>query len=266
MADPPPLLHLSQGQLNLLATCPRKFQHLYLEQLGLPQLPEDQSRQGLGTQFHQLMQQRELGLPIARLIQADPNLERWFGNFEASPPAMLRGDRQSEHRRTLVWQNYLLVAVYDLLIQTPQQAQILDWKTYARPQNPKWLRQNWQTRLYPFLLAETSAYAPDQIQMTYWFAESRGQSEAEPHSLTFAYNQHLHQQTQQDLHQILTHLTQWLAAYAQGHPFPQVAIGAGHCYGETTSCSFAMRCDRQRQQPDPPPLPLDLHGIEEICL
>ncbi len=264
--DSGPRLVLSQGHLNLLGNCPRKFQHLYLDQLSLPQLPEDQSRQELGTQFHRLMQQRELGLPIAPLIQAEPHLERWFRAFQESPPTMLSGERQSEHRRTLVQQGYLLVAVYDLLIQAPEQAQILDWKTYARPRNPEWLRQHWQTRLYPYLLVATSDYAPEQVQMTYWFAEAKTQDPAAPHSLTFAYHQSLHDQTHRDLSQMLENLTQWLADYEQGGAFPQVAIAAGHCHTETTACNFAIRCQRQQEQAQRQSLLLDLEAIAEIPL
>jgi len=58
------LLRLSQGHLNLLETCPRKFQHTYLEQLNSPANPEHEERQTLGSRFHLLMQQREMGLPI----------------------------------------------------------------------------------------------------------------------------------------------------------------------------------------------------------
>ncbi|MEL6502777.1 MAG: PD-(D/E)XK nuclease family protein, partial [Cyanobacteria bacterium J06623_1] len=58
------LLRLSQGQLNLLETCPRKFQNTYLEQLRPPANPEYEEKQLLGSRFHLLMQQREMGLKI----------------------------------------------------------------------------------------------------------------------------------------------------------------------------------------------------------
>lgn len=260
------LFQLSQSHLNLLTTCPRKFQNFYLDQLGLPQPPEQQERQDLGARFHQLMQQRELGLPIASLIQAEPKLQSWFESFNQAPPEMLEGNRQSEYRLTLAFQGYLLIAVYDLLIQGDQQVQILDWKTYSRPQNPSWLQQNWQTRLYLYILAEASDYAPKQIRMTYWFAESKGKPSAEPRSLTFAYNSELHTQTHQELTQILENLTRYLAIYRQGGTFPQVEIEAGRCHGETSSCGFAIRCQRQREnEVDNNPVN-DIEAIQEILL
>jgi hypothetical protein len=58
-------------------------------------------------------------------------------------------------------------------------AQILDWKTYPKPQNRRWVEQNWQTLLYPYVLAETSDYLPEQISMTYWFVQSEQPSKPE---------------------------------------------------------------------------------------
>jgi len=55
--------------------------------------------------------------------------------------------RASEHSCTLQIQDYLLTDCY-LLIADNRQAQILDWKTYPKPQNRCWLEQNWQTLLY----------------------------------------------------------------------------------------------------------------------
>lgn len=264
---------LSQAHLSLLTTCPRKFQHVYLDQLGLPTISEEQERQVLGTHFHQLMQQRELGLPIENLVQADPHLQRWFKSFTNSPPPMLTGDRHSEHRRSLCFQHYLLTGVYDLLILGPQRAQILDWKTYARPQNPQWLQQNWQTRLYLYLLAETSNYLPKQISMTYWFAESRG-NEAEPHSLNFTYDSALHSQTQKDLEHLLGSLTNWLEIYNRGNLFPQVPLERGECDGrykqgnsgnsEGAGCRFAIRCQRKSHSRLSTPAPVPLDQIQEL--
>jgi hypothetical protein len=237
-------LQLSQGHLNLLASCPRRFQHLYLDQLGLPQDFEQQDRQALGSQFHQLMQQRELDLPISPLVEADPLIKHWFESFEQTPPTVIEGRRQSEQTRTFWLDDYLLVAVYDLLIEGQNQAQILDWKTYTRPRAVTWLQENWQTRLYPFILAETSEYMPEQITMTYWFAEGKNQ-QAATHSLTFAYNSNQHEQTRQELRELLAQLSHWLALYEQSQDFPQVEFSRGQCVSDHSQCSFAVRCDRQ---------------------
>lgn len=251
LSEQPSLLRISQSQLNLLETCPRKFQQVYLEQLAAPTSPEQQERQMWGTRFHRLLQQWQLGLPVEPLVLADSQLHQWFTDFVNAAPQILTLDaaggeirQQSEHARTLEFHGYLLTVVYDLLLSDDRQAQILDWKTYPRPQTPRWLMQNWQTRLYPFVLAETSAYQPEQISMTYWFFQTSGlEAESQPQSFRLTYDRTQHEQTRQDLSQLLTQLTHWLTRYQAGEPFPQVAQESTQC----DSCSFASRCDRQAQ-------------------
>jgi hypothetical protein len=243
-------LRLSQTQLNLLATCPRKFQHLYLEQLAAPPDVEQQERLSQGSQFHLLMQQWQLGLPIEPLLHTDESLQRWFRAFEAAAPEILTlpGEpepplSQSEHTRTLEFEGYLLTVVYDLLMLGDRSAKILDWKTYPRPRQPKWLLQNWQTRLYPFVLAETSLYAPAQISMVYWFFQSSESQEtsqgtiAEPQSLTLVYDSEKHEQTRRNLRDLLNQLTGWLQRYENGEPLLQVRVEE-----QCSHCNFAVRC------------------------
>lgn len=237
-------MRLSQGQLNLLERCPRQFQHTYLEQLASPSNPEQQERQTWGSRFHLLMQQRELGLPIYSLVQEDPQLQRWMSAFASAAPEILSPHthdpqfRESEHCRTLQVQGYLLTVIYDMLIADDAKAQILDWKTYPKPQNKRKLEQNWQTRLYLYVLAETSDYLPEQISMSYWFV----QSEDKPQSLKFTYNANQHQKTEQKLNRLLSKLTGWLQRYEQGEPFPQVVDGSKDC----EYCQYVTRCERDR--------------------
>ena len=129
--------------------------------------------------------------------------------------------------------------VYDLLLLGDRQAKILDWKTYPRPRKTDWLVQNWQTRLYRFVLAETSHYAPEQISIVYWFFQSQGQQALEPQSVQLDYDRTQHEQTRQDLTLLLKQLTGWLADYQRGQFFPQVNPEAA-----CDRCSFAIRCDR----------------------
>ncbi|GAX35797.1 PD-(D/E)XK nuclease family protein [Nodularia sp. NIES-3585] len=235
------LLRLSQGHLNLLEACPRKFQHTYLDQLNSPLNPEHEEHQTLGSQFHLLMQQREMGLPIGSFLEADTQLQNWMSGFTNAAPEILTPTdsqtfRESEHYRILQVQDYLLTVVYDLFIADSQQAQILDWKTYPKPQNKRKLEQNWQTRLYLYVLAETSAYLPKNISMTYWFVQSEGK----PQSITFNYNLTQHQQTEKELNQLLNKLTNWLEDYQRNQLFPQVPENSKTC----NYCHFAAHCAR----------------------
>ncbi len=200
------------------------------------------------------MQQWQLGLPIDPFIKEDAQLQQWFTAFSNSASTILAivaddGNvlRQSEYTRTLEFEGYLLTVVYDLLLSSPQQAKILDWKTYSRPHNSRWLIQNWQSRLYPFVLTETSGYAPEQISMTYWFFQSKGEqgSVPEAQSLVIHYDITKHEQTRQDLSRLLTQLTHWLKRYQQGESFPHISQST-----PCETCSFAIRCfgpmDRER--------------------
>jgi predicted RecB family nuclease len=243
------IIRLSQGQLNLLERCPRQFQHSYLEQLYSPIKPENEENLTLGSQFHLLMQQREMGLPIENVLVDNPQLQTWMQSFTDVAPEILTSAggrevfRESEHYRTLKVGNYVLAVIYDLLIADNFQAQILDWKTYPKPPNQKFLEKNWQTRLYLYVLAETSEYQPENISMTYWFI----QSDAKPESLKFTYNNLLHEQTDKKLKQLLDKLTKSLSKYHQGEQekaFPQVSVGSKTC----EYCQFMAKCERLTSQ------------------
>ncbi len=242
-------MRLSQGQLNMLDTCPRKLQLTDIDRLGVPGSPEQQEQLVWGTRFHLIMQQRELGLPIESLVGEDPQLQSCFAALQGAAPEIFAaagagenpGFREAEHERILHFNGYLLTVRYDLLIADAKHAQILDWKTYPRPQNRQKLAANWQTRLYLYVLAETSDYLPKQISMTYWFVQSAGEGVPVPQSLKFAYNATQHKKTLADLTRLLSNFTGWQQRYQEaGEPFPQVREEAGQC----RFCPFAVRCGR----------------------
>lgn len=217
------LIRLSQGQLNLLERCPPRFQQIYLEQLRSPISLEQQEKQDWGSRFHLLMQQRELGLPIDSLLEEDKPLQRSLSSLiEAAPEILQPGAetwREAEHYRTLSLQNYLLTVIYDLIVASPSKVQIIDWKTYLQPQNQARLAQDWQTRLYMYVLAESSEYLPEQISMTYWFVKLP----TKPQRLIFTYDSLQHEQTRQDLSYLLTKLSEWLEDYGrEGTSFPHL--------------------------------------------
>jgi PD-(D/E)XK nuclease superfamily len=264
MERSPFFLQLSQTHLQTLSTCPRKFQYSFLEQLALPRLDASSEQQQLGTQFHRLMQQHELTLDIQPLLQDNPKLQEWFRRFQQSPPPMILGSRQSEHQRTLAFQNATLIAIYDLLIQGQNQAQIIDWKTYRRPPNAQMLKDHWQTRLYPFILTETSDYLPEQLAMTYWFAEP---SKSGSHWIHFPYSHQLHRQTQADLERLLSSLQVWIQSFAETQlPLTQAALSAGHCFSQTQRCAFTTLCDRFPEDRPARPALTDISAVAELSL
>jgi hypothetical protein len=230
---------LTQGHFKLLELCPRRFQYTYLDRLMTPTDPAMALRQQWGTQFHQIMQQRDLGLSVDALLAQDPHLKTAVEGLLTTAPALFidpdPGLRQSEHRRTLAFNGYSLTVIYDLLILTPSQGQIIDWKTYLRPLQATQLAQDWQTRLYCYVLAETTGLAPEQITMDYWFVQPQGT--APPSRVSLPYGATQHRQIEQDLQRLTDTLTELMASPG---PWPQVDEGQGLC----GQCPFAVRCQR----------------------
>ncbi len=243
------MLRLSQRHLKILSTCPRQFEHIYFDRLTQPISPVQQVKTQLGSDFHLLMQQRELGLPIEPILARSPQLDGWIEAIVTTAPELFQTDpqtwRESEHVRTLAIDDYLFTVIYDLLILQPDRAEIIDWKTYPLPRYKKDLDREWQTRLYLYVLAETSAYLPKQINFTYWFI----QSTPRPKSVRISYTLSQHRQTHTELLELLSKLTNWLDDYhAKGEPFPQIDASTGSCQ----YCSFAPRCDREQQHDSTP--------------
>lgn len=234
----------SQNHLNLLSTCPRKFQYTYLENFTSPCLPQRQSRLNLGNRFHYLMQQRELGLRIDRILEADQPLKKLFHALNEVAPNIVNPQpntwREAEHRRTFLKGNFLLTGIYDLLILSETEAKIIDWKTYAQPGDQESLVWNWQTRLYLYLLAETSDYSPEQIKFIYWFIEAS----KKPTSVAISYDEEQHKKAEEDLRQIFQNITAyWEEFQERDQSFPQVEESKGYC----VNCPFVLPCGRNLQ-------------------
>lgn len=189
------------------------------------------------------MQQREMGLPVDPMLVHDTELQACLNQLETKAPQLFdtTGElfRQSEHERSLIFNGYWFTVVYDLLRQWQGRAEIIDWKTYLLPRAQKFLKKDWQTRLYLYVLVETTQYAPEQVAMTYWFVRTRNpktQSE-EPQQVRIAYSGAEHNRTRQDLERLTDLLT---AQLKTGEPFTQVPLGNDKCQ----DCPFAVRCRR----------------------
>jgi hypothetical protein len=139
------------------------------------------------------------------------------------------------------------VAVYDLLLLGEHQAQIIDWKTYLQPKQN--LDSHWQTRLYLYLLAETSHYQPEDLSMTYWFVKIPHK----PQHVTYAYNRAKHEQTKQDLISLLNQLS----SYLNQSDFP-------HRHDCEQSCPH--RADFDFPEQNSHGLAPDLDAIEEVII
>lgn len=239
-----PITPLSQAHLTLLDTCDRKYQYVFFDALSAPATYDQQLTTQWGSQFHLLMQQRAMNLPVEAIATADTDMTASMEALAAAAPQVFEDPptensstsfKQSEHRRTLAFNGYLLTAIYDLLLLEPKKGQIFDWKTHQSPPPKDWLKQDWQTRLYLYILCETTELEPEQISMTYWFVRLGGAAQ-QPRSYRFDYSLTQHQRTQQDLQA----LTSKLARMSEQLKFPKVPMGSKQC----EICTFNVRCDR----------------------
>ena len=235
-------MRLSQEHLSLLETCPRQFQYQFLEQLNLQNRSiEEEERIRSGSEFHQLIQQRSLQLPIEALLANDPQLAQWFCAFERAMPDFLDPSHtalelaESEQVRTFAYLGHSLVVVYDYLVLKAESALILDWKTYRKPNPSSAIAKLWQSKLYPYVLHQTSHYQAHHIELQYWFFHH---DTAQKLSLPYTDAQHC--ETDRQLTQLLTQLNHWLNDYTDhATPFPKtLEVKTCDC------CAHAVRCDR----------------------
>ncbi len=215
------LIHLTQESLTLLENSPQKFQKIHLEKNGMPFSAINKEQQDIGNDFHTIVKQLLMGLPVSSLLSNYPHLRHWVeGLKKAVPdiftPASSDELKECEYPCTLMMEGHLLSVVYDLLIASPEKAEILEWTTSKMPAKPKFIRDNWQTRLYLYVLAEQGDYKPEEISMTYWFVQSEGL----PQSFKFTYNTVQHKKTKLHLLQLVGQLNNWLLGWQAGTDFP----------------------------------------------
>ncbi|MEO0539355.1 MAG: PD-(D/E)XK nuclease family protein [Cyanobacteria bacterium P01_A01_bin.105] len=261
-----PTPSLTQTHLTLLETCPRKFQHIFISGVSPPPDPDLQASATWGNQFHLLMQQQALSLPITVMEPVDEAMTTCLRQLRQVSPELFEAppgwQHHSETQRTLAFNGYLLTVIYDLLRLGAAQAQIVDWKTYQQTPKREWIENDWQTRLYLFVLAETSGLPPDQLSMTYWFVRGKNADSPAPERHRFGYSLVQHEQTRTDLQRLTAGLTQLMES---GTDFPQIDAAAGKC----DRCPFVHRCGRSEaalQAGVPVALDLDIDTFSEVPL
>ena len=195
--------YFSQSDLSLLETCPAQFEKIYLHKQSEPRHLKYQEKAQWGKSFHLLMQQHHLGLNIENISSHNPLLinqvkalientqDIWY-----SPEIIFR---QAEYQVNHTLKHYIFTVIYDLLLLSKNQAKIIDWKTYLEPKNKEDIINNWQSKLYLYVLAEKFNYQPEQISFDYWFISSSEQID----KYSIAYSTSFHQQILQDLTEIL---------------------------------------------------------------
>ena len=118
-------------------------------------------------QFHLLMQQLVMGLPIEPFLEAYPEMAHWVNQLY--PIISSSTQKQCNVNRGKLIKDWYLIAHYDLLIEEREKviAIAVDWKT--RNDIPKNIEDSWQTQIKLFLLAETQDIPAEDISIIYCF-------------------------------------------------------------------------------------------------
>lgn len=185
-----PDFSFSQHNLQDYLDCPRRFQLRYLDRMAWPAVQsepilEQERHMQLGEQFHRLVQQHQLGLPVDILeatASSDPDLHAWWQAYRQYLPDDIPAMRKIEYTLAAPFAGYRLLAKYDLLAIDPgKRILILDWKTNRKRPAAAKLRERMQTRIYPFLLVLAGSqlnggmpWQPEQVELIYWFTAEPG--------------------------------------------------------------------------------------------
>ncbi len=182
----------SQSSLQDYSDCARRFQLRYIEQLQWPAIEtapvmENERRQIEGQQFHRMVQQYLLGLPVEKItFMADhsnsENLSRWWHNFvDARTNSLANLDNRSyfpEQSLSAPIGKHRLLAKFDLIAIQDGRASIYDWKTYHKRPKDERMTAHLQTKVYMSLLAKAGSQfnqgqpiEAEQIDMVYWYAD-----------------------------------------------------------------------------------------------
>ena len=164
-------LILSRTKFSAFLACQRRFELRYLRQLPWPDAPlseQAEQVQGRGQQFHQLLERHFLGLPVEMNEIGDSVVRAWWLAFQSSGLQVPNGRSWPELSLTIPVRGHLLNGRFDLFISDKRQAHIFDWKT-GRPQPESLLSDDWQTRLYLAMIAESGegAFAKRSVRSFY---------------------------------------------------------------------------------------------------
>ena len=190
-------LSFSAHSLQAYVDCARRFELTYLEQLKWPAVEsepplESERHMADGRRFHEMIHRDVLGIRVPEPDAGrDPDIARWWSNYQAQRPADVPGERFAEKRLVGAIGEHTLVATCDLIAigdgesaggpatggGSPR-ARIFDWKTWRRRHKRAWLAERLQTRVYPYLLAQAGAgiaggpsLSPGEIEMVYWYSD-----------------------------------------------------------------------------------------------
>lgn len=123
----------------------------------------------LGGEFHIIMQQIGLGVPVEPFLEAYPQLGKWV---EVLLPFLeIPGNKQWNAEAQYLYKSQLIYANYDLIIYQDKQVIGLDW-TIQKPSNFQSLENSFHTQLRLFLLHDKTQLPAEKINLIYLFVNT----------------------------------------------------------------------------------------------
>lgn len=176
------MVRLTQAKINTWLTCKRRFQLQYFDCFKWPREPYQAGAvdaMEAGEIFHMLV---AVYLNMGGDFSVDdfvlePQIQTWWEAFLAFEPVKTTSDTllKVESSFEVALNDALSInGRVDCLRLTQDSIEIFDWKT-GRPRSKSDLENDWQTRLYLALIAESRGYLGkadlplDQISITYWY-------------------------------------------------------------------------------------------------
>ncbi|MFB2891659.1 hypothetical protein ACE1CI_01825 [Aerosakkonemataceae cyanobacterium BLCC-F50] len=133
--------------------------------------PASASARCLGEQFHLIMQQSLMGIPIDSLLNNHSQLKQWFSGLQLLSPEIWCEEANTcqsySHQIDYFYGDVILTSNFDLLISKNKKLEIVNWTTDSQF-NLTDIQWQWRTELDLFLMAQTDTYLPEQIQLSYW--------------------------------------------------------------------------------------------------
>ncbi|KYC34672.1 hypothetical protein WA1_50620 [Scytonema hofmannii PCC 7110] len=122
-----------------------------------------------GNQFHLIMQQIGLGLPVEPFLKEYPQIANWVDRVK--PFLDTPGSKQWKAQLQYLYHQNLLYSEYDLVVYGEHQVIGFDW-SIQKPILFDTLENTWQTQLRLFLLHQETEMPLEQISLIYLFVNT----------------------------------------------------------------------------------------------
>ncbi|KAB8314265.1 hypothetical protein SD81_037610 [Tolypothrix campylonemoides VB511288] len=122
-----------------------------------------------GSQFHLIMQQIGLGLPVEPFLERYPQIASWVDKVK--PFLNLPGSKEWNAELQYYYQSNMIYSQYDLVVYGENQVIGFDW-TIQKPTKFETLEEKYQTQLRLFLLHQKTVLRYDSVSLIYLFVNS----------------------------------------------------------------------------------------------